>query len=374
MWNNINKHKYTSDIDLNNFIDANKIVKDKIIETPLIKLEGLSQEINKPVYIKDESVQKTNSFKIRGIYNNVYNILNNIKEDNINIITQSTGNHGVAVLFSIYEYLKNEKYDKVVKSINPIIFASSSIQKLKLNKMIYYLDKIRDLLGDKNRGMISYHYDSYEIAVNSRLEFMKNNKSIYVAHGSMDIIIGHGTMGLEIKNQLDELGYNKDTKITFLAACGAGGPIGIGICLKELYDNVNFAIVQTDDQAALIESLKQDKIVKNIPNNPNIPFNFADGIAVDNPEKDAYELCKNYADAGIAVNHNKCFYEAKNLNNDMNKSTNKTDIFCGGTTVAVYLAIKELKNSEIIQNSDIVIMLGCEGNIDNEIIDYINHL
>ena len=74
-------------------------------------------------------------------------------------------------------------------------------------------------------------YDSYEKALISRIEFVEKNNAIYIAHGSEDTIIGHGTMGLEIKKQLDELGYNSQSKITFLAACGAGGPLGIGICL-----------------------------------------------------------------------------------------------------------------------------------------------
>ena len=43
------------------------------------------------------------------------------------------------------------------------------------------------------------------------------------------------------------------TKICFFAACGAGGPVGIGACLKHLYipSNIKFVIVQTNYSPSL---------------------------------------------------------------------------------------------------------------------------
>jgi threonine dehydratase len=372
MWHNKNNSKKNI-IALEEFNDANDIIKNNIIETPLFKLEKISDEINNIVYLKDESKQITNSFKIRGVYYVVYKEIQNITMENTYMITQSTGNHGIAFLFSLYQLMKLNINNKIITSIIPIIFTSKDIQNVKLNLMIYYLNEIRILLNKSTYGEIRATYDTYEDALNARLDFIKKNNAIYIAHGSKDTIIGHGTMGIEIMNQLNILGYDSDTKITFLAACGAGGPLGIGICLKQLYNNVNFVIVQTDDQDALIRSLKEDKIIKNKHINPELPFNFADGIGVDTPEKEAFELCKNYADYGISVSHKECFLEATKLNLDIKKSNNETT-FSGGTSVAVYLAINKLKNYDFIKNSDLIIMLSCEGNIDDIVKDYIKNI
>ena len=360
-------------ISLDKFNFANNIIKNEIIKTPLFKLNNISDEINNNVYLKDESKQLTNSFKMRGVYYVIYKKIQNIKNENTYMITQSTGNHGIAFLFSLYQLMKNNMNNKIITSIIPIIFTSKDIQNVKLNLMNFYLNKIRELKNDDNYGEIKSSYESYEAALNSRMDFVEKNNAIYIAHGSEDTIIGHGTMGLEIKDQLDKLGYNSESKIVFLAACGAGGPLGIGICLKKLYNNSKFVIVQTDDQAALINSLKENKLIKNKSINKDLPFNFADGIGVDTPELEALNLCKNYADYGICVSHKECFTEAKNLNNDIKKSFNE-ETFSGGTSVAVYLALKNLKDEKFIKDSDLIVMLSCEGNIDDIVIEYIKNL
>ena len=368
MWKN--NHMKEQNISLHDIKNANKITENVVNKTPMFKLQTISNILNKPVYYKDESKQITSSFKGRGVYYCVFNKLKNITKKNIYIVTQSTGNHGIATLFSLLHLMKNSN-NKYVKSVIPVIFASKNIQKNKLNKMKYYLNEIRKLVNDFNYGEIKYNYNSYKEALENRIKFVNKHNAIYIEHGFIDIIVGHGTMGLEIYEQLKEKNYTNKSKITFLAACGAGGPIGIGICLKNIFNNCKFVIVQTNDQNALIESLKQNKIVKN-KEIIDLPFNFADGIAVDKPEREAFELCKNYADYGITVNHQKCFELSKQVNNDILQSYTYTEAFCGGTSVSVYLALLNLKDEEFIKNSDAIILLGCEGNIDKEIIDFLS--
>ena len=72
MWCNKNKDNKNI-IPLEKFSNANEIIKNEVIETPLFKLDKISEEINKNVYIKDESKQLTNSFKMRGVYYVIFN-------------------------------------------------------------------------------------------------------------------------------------------------------------------------------------------------------------------------------------------------------------------------------------------------------------
>lgn len=368
MWKNNNKNRPYYNI--NTFNNAKKIVDKYCIKTPLVKLNTISEKLNKPVFLKDESKQITNSFKLRGVSYVIYNKIQEIIKSNrynVSLVTQSTGNHAIATIYSIYIIAKHMS-SEIINSINPIIFSTNNIQNVKLNKIKYYLSEFRKLVNDQNRGKIIYNYNYYEEALKAREEYMKNNESIYIAHGSEDTIIGHGTMGLEIKNQLN---YPEDTKICFLASCGAGGPIGIGACLKHLYKNSKFIIVQTEDQNALIESLKTGKIVKNKDIDKNLPFNYADGIAVDKPEEDAIKICNIYANYGITVKHIECLQEGKKLKDDIKLSTNYDNILVGGTTASVYKAVKQYKDYDFIKNSDVIIILGCEGNIEESILKYI---
>lgn len=391
MWRNDKNDKSLFKKEL--FVKANDIVNNYTILTPLKKLEILSKTINKTVYIKDESYQNTNSFKMRGISYDVHNKveeLDNINKYNnnnkISLITQSTGNHGIALLYTLYEIAKQNKNNKnhVINKIKPIIFASKDIGKLKHKKMLLYLDMFINELNivDKENkdelGQVITNFETYGEALKKREEYIKNNESYYIAHASNDIMIGHGSIGIEIKEQLEELGYDDNTKICFLCACGAGGPVGMGSCLKEIYpkDNINFVIVQTHDQNALILSLLQNKIVYNNEIDDIMPFNYADGIGVDKPEEDTLEASRVYCDGGITVNHYETLLKSTNFIKDLSISHNKEEKECvaGGSTTAVYLAIEKLKDNELIKNSDIIIMLGCEGNVDNNIKDYINKL
>jgi len=104
-----------------------------------------------------------------------------------------------------------------------------------------------------------------------------------------------------------------------------------------------------------------------------MPFNFADGIAVDKPEEEGLVLAKAYANFGITVNHCISLSYAKLLFEDLCDSYEDKTIrhVIGGSTSAAYLAIDDTHNEPWVTDCDIVIMLGCEGNVDTAITKYI---
>ena len=80
MWCNKNKNKNKKIISLDKFNYANNIVKEEVVKTPLYKLNKISDELyHNNVYLKDESKQLTNSFKMRGVYYVIYKEIQNIK-------------------------------------------------------------------------------------------------------------------------------------------------------------------------------------------------------------------------------------------------------------------------------------------------------
>lgn len=90
--------------------------------------------------------------------------------------------------------------------------------------------------------------------------------------------------------------------------------------------------------------------------------------------KDGIEAAKAYADCGVSVDHYLSLFYSKKLFNDLCLSYEHTSSVVGGSTASTYLAIYNNMYHDMVQQSDVIIMLGCEGNVDNKIKDYIDNL
>lgn len=81
-------------VSIDGVYQAEKVVRNHLKETPLLRYQGLSDLIGANVYIKHENHQPGGSFKIRG----GMNIMHHLKQEGVNgVITFSTGNHGISV-------------------------------------------------------------------------------------------------------------------------------------------------------------------------------------------------------------------------------------------------------------------------------------
>ena len=194
-----------------------------------------------------------------------------------------------------------------------------------------------ELSSFSNEGFIDIKYNNYMESLNARKIYVKNNNSVYVAHGGKDIMTGYGAIAFHLDEQLP-----KNLPINFYCTVGAGGPIGIGLCLKYLRQT-NFNIVQTKNFDSFIRSVKENKIVSN-PKPSNILV--SDGIAVDKPEKFALNVGKQIVDNMIVVKEE-----------DVVKLKNKYKY--GGSTLISMLGYFNNNNN----NSCINIILDCEGNL-----------
>tara|TARA_B110000438_G_scaffold230363_1_gene225373 strand:- start:97 stop:606 length:510 start_codon:yes stop_codon:yes gene_type:complete len=169
------------------------------------------------------------------------------------------------------------------------------------------------------------------------------------------MFIGHGTMGIELNDQLNSFQISPDAKISIILSCGAGGIIGIGACLSVIrgIKNVNVIITQTNDQDAFVRSLMDGKIHYN--KKPQL--DFADGIAVDCPEEDALQMAHKYVSVGDIVSHKYC----QDTLLPIVRYYLEDSIPVGGTTVMGFATLE--KKLKCVQESDVVILIACEGHI-----------
>lgn len=70
-------------------------VRGETVLTPLLEAKELSQLLGMPIYIKDETQQKTGAFKYRGVTNFIKSTP--VEELEKGVITASSGNHGKAM-------------------------------------------------------------------------------------------------------------------------------------------------------------------------------------------------------------------------------------------------------------------------------------
>ena len=75
--------------------NANHIIKDIIIQTPVLPDVKLSDEIGANAFLKAECLQRSGSFKIRGAYNKISRLSD--EEKRRGVVAASAGNHAQGV-------------------------------------------------------------------------------------------------------------------------------------------------------------------------------------------------------------------------------------------------------------------------------------
>lgn len=320
-----------NNITINDFKLAYKKIKPYIKNTKL-------KHYKDNIYLKKESNQISGSFKWSGVLHSIIVIFDKLlihKKSPFFIVTQSTGNHGIATLKAINMMIKiytkkypNYKYlfDNIIAGI----FTNKLVLKNKLDKMNIELNKIKN----KNSFIIK-DFENYEESLNARLEFLKKNDGVYVEHGGKNILLGYGALAFQINQQIE-----KNKSIAFITTVGAGGPVGIALCLSYL-KSIRFYIVQPDQYDAFIRSINLNKILCNKNNNIIV----SDGIAVDKPEEFALNIAKNIVTKCLTVKVDDVL-KIKKITNLGNSSC----IALSGINLIDY------------KKTDYVIVLDCEGN------------
>ncbi len=85
-------------ITLNDIKDAKKRLENTISKTPLMKAPILSKEKNAEIFLKEDNLQITGSFKLRGAFNKVA-MLDDAKRK-AGVVAASAGNHAQGLAFA----------------------------------------------------------------------------------------------------------------------------------------------------------------------------------------------------------------------------------------------------------------------------------
>ena len=316
-------------ITLQQIKDAHKKILPYVNYTPLIHSNFLSK--NTRVKLKLENFQITGSFKLRGAVNKLLSLTEDDK--NKGVIAVSTGNHG-----------KGVAYASKVLGIQSTIYMSSMVPK--------YRKEAIEKLGAKVEivGKNSDEADLYAKQI-------AKEKNIPLIHpfDDEDIIIGQGTVGLEMLTEFPEV----DTVI--IPTSGGGLIGGIALALKLQKPSIKVIAVSMERGPSMFESLKQGKPV-DVEELETLADCLGGSIGLNN--KFTFDIAKETIDDFVLVNEDK-IAEGIKLNFTEHR------IVSEGAAATSVMVAKDNLSSHLGKN---IICLICGGNIDSRIFaEILNH-
>jgi threonine dehydratase len=246
------------------FSGAKERLKKVILETPLQLNHHLSRKYHCKVYLKREDLQLVRSFKIRGAYNMMSSLPQEILQHGV--VCASAGNHAQGFAYSC----KKLNVKGVV--FMPIITPKQKVTQTKM----FGEDAIEiKLVGDT--------YDDCAVAAK---EFTESNHMTFIPpFDDYRIIEGQGTVAAEILEDQSEIDY------LFVPVGGGGLSAGVGAYFKTYSPRTKIIGLEPEGAPSMLEALKAGHpiVLESIDR-------FVDGASVKRVGDITFSICKDVLD------------------------------------------------------------------------------
>lgn len=246
-------------LSIDKIFDAQSVLKPVVRKTSVVRANGITD--NCDLFLKPENLQHTGSFKLRGSGYMISQLTDKQRENGV--IACSAGNHAQGVALAATKY--------GIKSLI-CLPGNAPISKVEATKK--YGAEV-ELVGN-------CYDDAYARAIELA---EKKNMTFVHPFDDEDVIIGQGTIALEVLSEMDDVD-------AIVAPIGGGGLIsGIAFATKHIRPSVKVYGVQMEGVPSMYNSIKADKI-----ETLETATTIADGIAVKEPGKNTFEIVKKYVD------------------------------------------------------------------------------
>jgi threonine dehydratase len=238
---------------------ARERIAGTVLRTPLVQLD-------EGIYLKLENLQPTNAYKIRGASNAVAKLS---EEDRAKgVWTISAGNAGQGVAYAARQF-----------GVPSTVVAIETAPQTKLDRM--------RALG---ATIVPVSYERAWVAAETH-EFEGLEGTFVHPFDNHDFIAGHGTMGLEILEDLPDVR-------TVIAAIGGGGLItGVGSAIKARRPDVNVLGAEPETAAPYAFSLAQGGPRRF----PDWQASFVDGAGGKSVTERMWQRMRAVTDGSITV-------------------------------------------------------------------------
>jgi len=245
---------------------AREVINGILLRTPVLHSRVLSERIGGPVYLKCENLQRTGSFKSRGAYLRISRLSE--AERGRGVVAASAGNHGQGVAFAA---------DLLGTKATVVMPDGAPLPKIEATRSY--------------GAEVVLHGTTVDHALARAKELAAENGSVFIhPYEHPDVVLGQGTVGLEIVEQCP------DVRTIVMPVGGGGLASGIAIAAKGLNPAIRVIGVQADAVAAFPASLAAGHPVA-----VACGATMADGIAVSTPGELAFVIMSEHADRVVTV-------------------------------------------------------------------------
>lgn len=252
------------------FEEAAALLHDVVSHTPLEESQHLTDVLGVPVYLKLENLQRTGSFKIRGATYRLSRLT--AQERARGVVAASAGNHAQGVALAAQKL-----------GIAATIFMPLGVP-------------VPKLLATRGYGAdVVLEGATVETPLRLAAEFAERTGAVLIhPFDHRDIVIGQGTLGLELMDDLPEVD-------TIVVGIGGGGlAAGIAAAARAraaaMGRTVHIIGVQAENSAAYPASLSAGEPLE-VATRPTI----ADGIAVARPGEIPFGIIRDLVDEIVTV-------------------------------------------------------------------------
>ncbi|MFN3949003.1 threonine ammonia-lyase [Microbacterium sp.] len=252
------------------FEDAAQALRGIITRTPLDESLHLSELLGVPVNLKLENLQRTGSFKIRGA---TYRLSRLTAEERARgVVAASAGNHAQGVALAAQQL-----------GMSATIFMPLGVP-------------VPKLLATRGYGAeVILEGATVETPLRLAAEFAERTGAVLIhPFDHRDIVVGQGTLGLELVEDMPEL----ETVIVGIGGGGLAAGVAAAVKARAAAEGRKVRIigVQAHNSAAYPSSLAAGYPMQ-VETTPTI----ADGIAVARPGDLPFELIRQYVDEVVTV-------------------------------------------------------------------------
>jgi threonine dehydratase len=252
------------------FERAHEIVAQVAHVTPVLHSNFLSQITGAEVWLKAENLQRTGAYKVRGAYHRMSKL--SPAERKRGVVAASAGNHAQGVALAAKKL-----------GIKATIFmpVGASLPKFQ---------------ATQNYGAtVVLEGAVFGETLKAAQEYAAKKGAVFIPpFDHLDVVLGQGTVGLEILDQLDDV----DSILVAIGGGGLAAGVAVSAKLKAAAAGRKIKIigVQAANAASYPPSLKAGE-PKTIETKPTI----ADGIAVSRPGAIPFALISKHIDKVVTV-------------------------------------------------------------------------
>jgi threonine dehydratase len=253
-------------LDFDDVCDARERVAETARETPLVYSHTFSEMTGADVHLKQEMLQRTGAFKIRGATNRIATL----PEETLasGVVTASAGNHAQGVALAATRMGVDSKV---------VMPEAAPISKVK---------------ATRNYGAeVVLHGATYDDAAEYARQLEREEDRYYLpAFDDWEVMAGQGTIGLEILDDLPEVE-------TVVVPIGGGGLIsGIATAIKGKKPDARVVGVQAEGASSVAPSLDKGHRVE-----LDSVDTIADGIATRTIGEKTFEVIQQRVDEVVTV-------------------------------------------------------------------------